>query len=236
MLEDKVIELSDSPWAANVCLVKKKDGTNRVCIDFRKLNSITRKGAYPLPRIDETLDTLTGQSWFCTLDLAGGYWQIKLNDDDKPKTAFTSNRGLFQFTVMPFGLTNAPATFERLMDSLLKNLTWKKCLCYIDDVIVFGKDFKTTLENLRLVFEQFRKAYLKLKIKKCLLFHKKLPYLGHIISDNGIECDPAKVYAIQQWPTLRSKKDVRSFLGLAGYYRRFIPNFSETASPLTQLT
>lgn len=236
MLEDKVIELSDSPWAANVCLVKKKDGTNRVCIDFRKLNSITRKDAYPLPRIDETLDTLTGQSWFCTLYLAGGYWQIKLNDDDKPKTAFTSNRGLFQFTVMPFGLTNAPATFERLMDSLLKNLTWKKCLCYIDDVIVFGKDFETTLENLRLVFEQFRKAYLKLKIKKCLLFHKKLPYLGHIISDNGIECDPAKVYAIQQWPTLRSKKDVRSFLGLAGYYRRFIPNFSETASPLTQLT
>lgn len=145
MLEDKVIELSDSPWAANVCLVKKKDGTNRFCIDFRKLNSITRKDAYPLPRIDETLDTLTGQSWFCTLALAGGYWQIKLNDDDKPKTAFTSHRGLFQFTVMPFGLTNAPATFERLMDSLLKNLTWKKCLCYIDDVIVLGKILKLPL-------------------------------------------------------------------------------------------
>lgn len=103
MLEDKVIEPSDSPWAVYVCLVKKKDGTNRFCIDFRKLNSITRKDAYLLPRIDETLDTLTGQSWFCTLDLASDYWQIKLNDDDKPKTAFTSHRGPFQFTVMPFG-------------------------------------------------------------------------------------------------------------------------------------
>lgn len=117
------------------------------------MNSITRKYAYPLPRIDETLDTLTGQSWFFTLDLASGYWQIKLNDDDKSKTAFTSHRGLFQFTVMPVGLTNGPATFECLMDSLLKNLTWKKYLCYLDDVIVFGRDSETTLENLRLVFE-----------------------------------------------------------------------------------
>jgi hypothetical protein len=236
MLEDQIIEPSKSQWSANICSVRKKDGSPRFCIDFRKLNFITQKDAYPLPRIDETLDTLSGQSWFCTLDLASGYWQIKMDEKDKLKTAFTSHRGLFHFTVMPFGLTNTPVTFERLMDSILKSLTWKKCLCYLDDVIIFGNNFENTHENLRQVFIQLRAAHLKLKAKKCLLFQKRVPYLGHVISESGVECDPSKVEVIENWPQLKSKRDVRSFLALAGYYRRFIQNFLETAGPLTQLT
>jgi len=170
MLKQGIIEPSDSPWSSPVCLVTKKDGSWRFCVYFRKLNSVTQKDAYPLPRIDDTLETLAGARWFSTLDLASGYWQIKMRGKDKAKTAFSSHLGLYHFNVMPFGLSNAPATFERLMDNVLGALKWKKCLCYLDDVIVFGENFENALENLRLVFTQFRQANLTLKPKKCFLF------------------------------------------------------------------
>ncbi|XP_033761504.1 uncharacterized protein LOC117343268 [Pecten maximus] len=235
MLGAGVIEPSDSPWSAPICLVTKKDGSCRFCIDFRGINAVTRKDAYPLPRIDDTLDTLAGARWFCTLDMASGYWQIKMDEADKHKTAFSTHLGLFEFNVMPFGLANAAATFERLMEMVLKGLNWKKCLCYLDDVVVFGTDFKTTLQNLELVFQRFRQANLKLKPKKCELFRKEIVYLGHIVSEEGIRCDPTKTSAFKEWNRPHSATEVRSFLGLVGYYRKFIDSFAHIANPLMKL-
>ena len=237
MFEQEIIEPSDSPWSAPICLVTKKDGTCRFCIDFRKLNAVTIKDAYPLPRIDETLDSLSGSMWFSSLDLASGYWQIKMSDSSKTKTAFVvPHRGLFHFNVMPFGLTNAPAPFQRLMEKVLINLTPHKCLCYLDDIIIVGKTFTEALENLREVFQRLREANLKLKSKKCWLFQTQVSYLGHLESEEGIKCDPSKIEAIEHWPTPTNKTEVRSVLGLIGYYRKFIPDFAEKAKPLTKLT
>ncbi|MCG8096512.1 MAG: DDE-type integrase/transposase/recombinase [Candidatus Thiodiazotropha endolucinida] len=237
MLEQGTVEPSDSPWSAPICLVKKKDGSCRFCIDFRKLNSVTLKDAYPLPRIDDTLESLSGSLWFSTLDLASGYWQIRMSKTSKSKTAFVvPHRGLFHFNVMPFGLTNAPASFQRLMEKVLLNLTPNKCLCYLDDIIIVGKTFQEALENLKLVFHRLREANLKLKPKKCSLFQTKVTYLGHVVSEDGIACDPSKIEAIENWPAPTNKTEVRSALGLIGYYRKFIPQFAETAKPLTRLT
>ena len=237
MLSQGIVEHSDIPWSAPICLVKKKDGSCRFCIDFRKLNAITVQDAYPLPRIDYTLESLSGSGsiWFSTLDLASGYWQIKLSERSKKKTAFvTPHRGLYHFNVMPFGLTNAPATFERLMEKVLFCLTPEKCLCYLDDVVVLGKN--NAIENLKLVFQRLREANLKLKPKKCFLLQHKVTFLGHVVSEEGITCDPSKIECVKHWPTPSNKCEVRSILGLIGYYRKFIPNFSARASPLTKLT
>ena len=163
MLERGVIEPSASPWASPIVLVTKKDGSARFCIYYRKLNDVTRKDAYPLPRIDETLDALEGSAYFCTLDLYSGYWQVEMDERDKEKTAFVTRRGLYQWNVMPFGLCNAPATFERLMDLVLNGLTWTTCLVYIDDVIVYGRDFDETLERFEVVLKRFKKGWIEVK-------------------------------------------------------------------------
>ena len=163
MLRDDIIEPSSSPWSAPIVLVKKRDQSTRFCVDYRRLNSATLKDSYPLPRIDDLLDALSGSKFFCTLDLAQGFFQVKMSDKDKEKTAFATHKGLYQFKVMPFGLANSPKTFERLMELTLAGLHWERCLVYIDDVIVFGKSVRETLDNLKLVFERFRKANLKLK-------------------------------------------------------------------------
>ncbi|KAK3090931.1 hypothetical protein FSP39_015821 [Pinctada imbricata] len=236
MIEDKIIEPSESPWCSPILLARKKDGSHRFCIDFRKLNSVTLKDAYPLPRIDETLDTLAGSRWFSTLDLASGYWQVGVAECDKEKTAFATHRGLFQFNVLPFGLSNGPATFERLMETVLRGLHWRKCLCYLDDVIVYGSTFESAYENLREVFIRLRQAHLRLKPKKCELFGKEVAYLGHVVSEGGVSCDRKKTDAVKNWPIPKSRREVRSFLGLVGYYRRFIPDFSMLSRPLTDLT
>ncbi len=235
MLDKGVIEPCQSSWASPVVLVTKKDGSTRFCIDYRKVNEVTRKDAYPLPRIDDTLDALRGSRYFSTLDLYSGYWQVKMDPKDFDKTAFVMKQGLFRFTVMPFGLCNAPATFEHLMELVLSDLNWKICLIYLDDVIVYGGDFYNALGRLKQVWQRIREANLKLKRSKCCLMRDRVPFLGHYVSREGVEVDPMKTAAVQDWPTLRTVKDVRAFLGLASYYRCCIPNFASVATPLTGL-
>ena len=236
MLKRGVIEESNSPWAAGVVLVKKKDGSFRFCVDYRALNDVTVKDAYPLPKISETLDSLSGAKWFSTLDLYSGYWQVGVENEDKPKTAFITRKGLFQFRVLPFGLCNAPATFERLMEVVLAGLQWDICLIYLDDIITFGKSFDEAVENLEKVLDRLRTAGLKLKPKKCELFSKSVSFLGHIISDDGVATEPEKIKAVQDWPVPIDQTEVRSFLGLCGYYRRFIKGYAEIAKPMHTLT
>jgi hypothetical protein len=236
MLESGVIEPSNSPWASPVVLVKKKDGSTRFCIDYREINKVTKRDAYPLPRLDDSIESMGGAKWFSTLDLASGYWQVGMDPKDQEKTAFVTRQGLFHFKVMPFGLTNAPATFERLMEMVLRGLQWTHCQVYLDDVIVFGQTFEEALANLRLVFERFRVAHLIMKPKKCELFRKSVSFLGHIVSEEGVSCDPAKIEVIKDWKHPRDLHEVRQFLGFATYYRAFVPHFSTIASPLTALT
>lgn len=236
MKKQGIIEESQSPWSSPVVLVTKKDGTIRFCVDYRKLNDVTKKDSYPLPRIDDTLTTLSGSKWFSTLDLKSGYWQVGIHPDDKEKTAFTTGCGLYQFTVMPFGLCNAPATFERLMEFVLRGLTWRTCLVYLDDVMVMGRNFEEHLKNLQEVFDRFQAANLKLNPKKCALFQKEVEFLGHVVSEKGIETSDSKIQSIREWPRPRDKHEVRSFLGICTYYRRFVEGFADIAAPLHKLT
>ena len=236
MLNKGVIQPSTSPWASPLVLVRKKDGSIRFCADYRKLNAVTRKDAYPLPRIDETLDTLSGSVLFTTLDLLSGYWQVQVHPHDKEKTTVCTPEGLFEFNVMPFGLCNAPATFQRLMDCVLAGLHWETCLVYLDDVIILGKTFDEHLVNLHGVFQRLHDAGLKLKPSKCNLCQNQVKFLGHVVSGNGVAADPSKVESIKTWPTPSQCKEVQQFLGLCNYYRRFIRNFATIAKPLHRLT
>jgi transposase InsO family protein len=203
------------------------------------VNSLTIKDSYPLPRIDDSLDSLRGTSgerWFSTMDLASGYWQVGMDPADAEKTAFVTHEGLFQFKVMPFGLCNAPATFERLMESVLAGLHWKICLVYLDDIITFSDSFSGHLTNLAAILERLHSAGLKLHPGKCSFFRHEVKYLGHVVTKHGISTDPDKTAAIQKWPQPRNVHEVRCFLGTCSYYRRFIRNFADLARPLHQLT
>ena len=235
MLEEGQIEHSVSAWSAPTVLVTKKDGTTRFCVDYRRLNARTKKDAFPLPRIDDSLNSLSGQAWFATLDLASGYLQVRLSEEAKPKTAFATHSGLFQFAVMPFGLCNAPATFERLMSQVLRGPHWKRCLVYIDDILVFGNDFESALHSLELVLNRVAEYGLQLKSTKCNLFRTSVPFLGHIVGRAGLECDPNKLSAVANWIPPSTIKGVREFLGFTGYYRRFVPDYSTIAQPLVRL-
>ena len=196
---------------------------------------MTNKDSYPLPCIDTSLQSFHGSTWFSTLDLKSGYWQVEMEQEDKEKTAFTTGEGLWQFRVMPFGLTNAPATFERLMEQVLVGLPWTLCLVYLDDVIVHASSFQDEIDRLREVLGRLRKANLKLNPINCHLFLHKVSYLGHIIGRNGMVTDPAKVETVVKWPVPQNIREVRSFLGLCSYYRRFVKSFAEIASPLNRL-
>ena len=237
MLKQGVIQESKSPWASPIVLVKKKDGDLRFCIDYRKLNHITKKDVFPLPRIDDTLDLLAGTKYFTTLDLASGYWQVEMEPGAREKTAFVTWSGLYEFRKMPFGLVNAPATFQRLMEMVLAiQIKNGSCLVYIDDVIVLGRTLEDHLIKLKEVLAQLRKAGLRLKPKKCQFAQLEVTYLGHVVSAQGIRTDPKKLEAVQKFPVPAEVKSLRSFLGLASYYRKFIPIFSKIAGPLHALT
>jgi len=236
MLNCGVIRESHSPWSSPVVLVRKRDGGLRFCVDFRKLNARTIKDSYSLPRIDEALESMSGSAWFSTLDLKSGYWQLEVEEGDKAKTAFTVGPlGFFEFNRMAFGLTNAPATFQRLMEHCMGELNFKKCLVYIDDIIVFAKTFEEHKERLQAVFEKLETFGLKLKPSKCSFFQNSVKYLGHVISADGIATDPDKINAIRTWPTPTKMEELRTFLGFAGYYRKFVSDYAKLVKPLNDL-
>ncbi len=243
MLEQNIIEPSDSAWSSPVVLVKKPDGKWRFCVDYRKLNAITERDVYPLPCIPDQLSRLQGSMLFSIMDLKAGFHQIPLREEDKKKSAFITADGLYQFNVMPFGMTNSPSTFQRTMDLILAGLKWTSCLIYLDDVVVFSTTFSQHLERLDRVFDCLTKAGLKLKCTKCRFAETSLKILGHIVSQYGIGPNPEKLTAVSDFPspnlarTLNEKvKQVQSFIGLCSYYRRHIFNFSMLARPLIELT
>ena len=237
MLQKGLIQPTNSEWASPILMVKKKDGTLRFCIDYRRLNDITKHDSFPLPNINDCLASL-GEScgYFSSLDLASGYWQMGMEEEAQEKAAFTTHRGLFKPLVQPFGPKGGVAHFSRVMDSLLGSLQWKVLLIYLDDILIFGKDFQEHLDRLAVVLQTLIRANLKLKPSKCHLFRKSVKFLGHIISTEGIQPDPVKLEAVTQWPVPVSKDGVQSFLGFVSYYRRYVKNFSLLAEPLINLT
>ena len=231
-----LVEPSLSPWASPVVLVKKKDGSMRFCVDYRKLNAVTKKDSFPLPLINDVLDSLHGTNYFTTLDMKSGYFQIQLDPATKEKTAFVTHNDLLHFKVLPFGLTNSPATFQRLMGHILRGLEYTCALIYIDDTIIFSKTVDEHLGHIEEVFKRLRDANLRLNPKKCKFAKQELEYLGHIVTPQGIKPCPSKIKAIESYPVPKNVKQLRSFLGLANYYRRFIKDFAKIAHPLNQLT
>ena len=197
MLENGVVCKSTSPWAAPIVLVRKKNGEIRFCVDYRKLNAVTHKDAYPLSRVEEALTTLKKARWFSTLDLASGYWQVEVAPNDQEKTAFTTPMGLFEIKRMPFGLCNAPATFQRLMEACLRDMNTEALFIYLDDVIVFSDDFTTHLKHLEFVFSRLLQFGLKLKPAKCFLLRSTVQFLGHVVTGQGVSPDPEKTSAVQ---------------------------------------
>eukprot|EP00253_Pinus_taeda_P032583 PITA_32583 len=235
LLDKNYIRPSVSPWGAPVLFVKKKDGTFRMCIDYRQLNKLTIKNKYPLPRIDELFDQVKGMTVFSKIDLRSGYHQIRIKDEDIAKTAFRTRYGHYEFVVLPFGLTNAPATFMCLMNSIFHQYLDRFVLIFIDDILVYSRTMEEHQEHLRKVLQTLWEHQLYAKFSKCDFFKEEIQYLGHVITKEGIAVDPEKIKAIMDWPILKDVADVRSFMGLAGYYRRFVEGFSKVAFPITSL-
>ncbi|GJZ37300.1 putative reverse transcriptase domain-containing protein [Tanacetum coccineum] len=243
-LSDQLKELSDkgfirpssSPWGAPVLFVKKKDGSFRMCIDYRELNKLTVKNRYPLPRIDDLFDQLQGSSIYSKIDLRSGYHQLRVREEDIPKTAFRTRYGHYEFQVMPFGLTNAPAVFMDLMNRVCKPYLDKFVIVFIDDILIYSKNKQEHAEHLKLILELLKKEQLYAKFSKCEFWIPKVQFLGHVIDSQGIHVDPAKIESVKDWASPKSATEIRQFLGLAGYYRRFIKGFSKIAKPMTKLT
>ena len=235
-LEAGVVIPSNSAWSSPVCLVRKKDGSVRWCIDYRKLNDVTAKDAYPLPRIDTCLDCLGSAKFFSTVDMQSGYWQLQVVEEDRPKTAFITKYGLFEYRKLPFGLCGAPSTFERCMELVLRGLQWKTLLIYLDDIIIFSSNLEEHLQRLEEVLKRLSEAKLKLKPSKCHLLETEVLFLGHIVGQTGVKPNPQLIKSVMDWKAPTSTKQVQQFLGLANYYRRFIKNFSDIAAPLSHLT
>ncbi|KAJ9540615.1 hypothetical protein OSB04_027121 [Centaurea solstitialis] len=234
--EKGFIRPSSSPWGAPVLFVKKKDGSMRMCIDYRELNKRTVKNKYPLPRIDDLFDQLQGAGCFSKIDLRSGYHQVRVKEDDVPKTAFRTRYGHYEFLVMPFGLTNAPAVFMDLMNRVCRPFLDKSVIVFIDDILVYSKDEAEHERHLREVLNVLRDEKLYAKFSKCEFWLHEVQFLGHVVSRDGIKVDPAKIEAMMSWKSPTNPSEIRSFLGLAGYYRRFIQDFSKIASSLTALT
>jgi hypothetical protein len=236
MLAMGTIRESNSPWCNAIVLVKKKNGSLRLCIDYRKLNARTVKDAYPLPRIEDTLNALTGARIFTSLDLKQGFWQIPMNEDSKQYTAFTvGSLGFFECEKMPFGLSNAPATFQRMMQSVMGELNLQYCLIYLDDIIIYSDSEEEHLRRMRVVLDRLRENGLKLRPSKCRFFQKSLEYLGHKISAEGVHMLTDKVDAIQDWAPPTNFTELRMFLGVCNHYRRFIQGYAKIAGPMHRL-
>ena len=236
MLENGIIRESRSAWASPIVLTDKKGTTEkRFCGNYIGLNKVTEKDRYPLPRIDDSLDALTGNLYFSCLDLAHGFWQVGVEPKDVEKTAIISPVGLYEFVVMPFGLCNAPSTFQRAMDTVLAGLKWHTCLVYIDDNLVFSPTFEDHLKDLQAVLQRFREHNLKLKPTKCAIAQQSLRYLGYVVTPAGIRVDPEKVRAVREILPPATKSELRSFLGLTSYYRRFVKAYAERSEPLSKL-
>ena len=232
MLENGIIRESRSAWASPIVLTDKKGTTEkRLCGNYIGLNKVTEKDRYPLPRIDDSLDALTGNLYFSCL----GFFQVGVEPKDVEKTAIISPVGLYEYIVMPFGLCNAPSTFQRTMDTVLAGLKWHTCLVYIDDVLVFSPTFEDHLKDLRAVLQRFREHNLKLKPKKCAIAQQSLRYLGYVVTPAGIRVDPEKVRAVREILPPSTKSELRSFLGLTSYYRRFVKAYADRAEPLSKL-
>jgi hypothetical protein len=231
-----VIEPSCSPWASNVVVVTKQDKTPRITLDYRLLNNVTYKDSYPLPNIADCLDAFKGASWFATLDLRSSFYQVPLAEQDRDKTAFITRRGQWRFRSLPMGLSNSPGTFQRLMDLVLRGLSWESVLVYIDDIIVYAGGYLDLKDRLEEVFLRLRQANLKLKPSKVRIFQHEIKFLGHIVSDKGVAMDKEKIEEVVNWPEPRNVHEVRQFLGLCSYYRKYVKDFARFSAPLSELT
>jgi hypothetical protein len=227
-----MIRPSISPFSSPAILVKKKDGSWRMCVDYRQLNSNTIKNKYPIPIIKDLLDELYGASIFSKIDLRSGYHQIRMKETGIEKTAFTTYLGHFEYVVLPFGLTNAPATFQSLMNTVLADFLRKFALVFFDDILVYSLTLDDHINHLRVVLEVLRHHQLYAKFSKCTFAQPKIEYLGHVISSKGVATDPAKISIIQNWPASTTLTQLRAFLGLTGYYRRFIKGYGIICQPL----
>jgi transposase InsO family protein len=236
MLKQGVIEPSHAQWASPVVLIPKPDGSIRFCIDYRRLNALTVRDVYPLPRMDECLDSLGDAEYFSTLDANTGFWQIEVAEEDRDKTTFSCHVGMYRFLRMPFGLVNAPATFQRAMDIILSEVRWDSVLVYLDDVIIFSRSFEEHVKHLGIVLQKMSEAGATLKFPKCKFFRQAVDYLGHRILPHKLQVLKRNVDAISRAEPPTTKTQVRSFLGLCGVYRRFVPNYASLAKPLTALT
>jgi hypothetical protein len=235
LLDKGYIRPSASPWGAPIVFVLKKDGTQRMCVDYRSLNEVIIKNKYPLPRINDLFDQLKGACVFLKIDLRSRYHQLKIRASDIPKTAFITQYGPYEYTIMSFGLTNAPAYFMYLMNKVFMEYLDKFMVVFIDDILIFSKNEEEHDEHLRLVLYKLRENQLYVKLSKCEFWLKEVSFLGHIISEGGIYVDPSKVKDVLSWNTPQNVSDIRCFPGLAGYYRRFIEGFSKISKPMTEL-
>ena len=236
LLSKGFIQPSISPWGAPVLFVKKKDGSLRLCIDYRELNKVTIRNQYPLPRIDELFDQLQGSRVYSKIDLRSGYHQLRVQESGVPKTAFRTRYGHYEFLVMPFGLTNAPAAFMDLMNRVFQPYLDRFVIVFIDDIRVYLGSSEENSEHLRIVLQTLRERQLYAKLSKCQFWLDRVAFLGHVISVEGVSVDPKKIEAVVNWKPPKNVSEVRSFLGLVGYYRQFVEEFSKIAAPLTKLT